>query len=91
MKLHRNLGVTQISVCMMPQKIREGWLDGTGRPLSRKIEVDEVYIGASERNKHESKKLKSGRGERSANLRLPVRKTAPASESKQKWLTAQTS
>ena len=84
MKLHRDLRVIQISACMMPQNIREGWLEGTGIPLSGKIKVDEVYIGARERNKHESKKLKSGRGERSANLRLPVQKTAPASESKRK-------
>ena len=62
MKLHRDLGVTQKTAWMMAQKIREGWIKGTSGPVGGGVEFDEAFIGGRERNKHESKKTKAGRG-----------------------------
>ena len=61
MKLHRDIGVTQKTAWFMLHRIREAWnqvadsLDGT-------VEADEAYFGGLEKNKHEAKKLKAGRG-----------------------------
>ena len=68
MKLHRDLGITQKSAWYMEHRIRERWDDETTDKFSGAVEVDEIYIGGKERNKHEDKKLKAGRG--------PVGKTA---------------
>ena len=62
MKLHRDLGITQKTAWMMAQKIREGWIKGTSGPVGGGVEFDETFIGGRERNKHESKKAKAGRG-----------------------------
>ena len=61
MKLHRDIGVTQSTAWFMLQRIRKAW--EAKEPLfAGPIEVDETYIGGKETNKHESKKLKAGRG-----------------------------
>lgn len=61
MKLHRDLGITQKSAWHLAHRIRETWNDETQK-LSGTVEVDETYMGGLERNKHNDKKLKSGRG-----------------------------
>ena len=67
MKLHRDLGISQKAAWHMAHRIRET-LAAQGSKFSGPVEVDETYIGGKERNKHESKRLKAGRG--------PVGKTA---------------
>ena len=45
----------------MLQRLREACA-GKMEKLSGMIEIDETFIGGKEANKHESKKLKMGRG-----------------------------
>ena len=61
MKLHRDLNITQKSAWYMAHRIRETWDDETER-FAGPVEADETYVGGLEKNKHESKKLKAGRG-----------------------------
>ena len=61
MKLHRDLDITQKSAWYMLQRIRAFYIE-THEPFAGESEVDESYFGGKEANKHESKKLKAGRG-----------------------------
>ena len=63
LQLAKEIGVTQKSAWFMLQRLREA-MSGPDSidKLRGIIEVDECFIGGKERNKHESKKLKMGRG-----------------------------
>ena len=62
MKLHRDLDITQKSAWHLAHRLRTALAEDGGWPFAGPVEVDETYMGGRERNKHESKKLKAGRG-----------------------------
>lgn len=67
LQLSKEIGITQKSAWFLLQRLREAC--GNQLEVLRGIvEVDESYFGGTEGNKHESKKLRQGRG--------PVGKTA---------------
>lgn len=61
MQLAKEIGVTQKSAWFMLGRLREACA-GEFEKLRGMVEVDEAYFGGKESNKHESKKLKAGRG-----------------------------
>jgi transposase-like protein len=63
MQLAKEIGITQKSAWFMLQRLREACgTTGSGGKLSGLVEIDECFVGGKEANKHESKKLKMGRG-----------------------------
>ena len=62
MKLHRKLGITRKSTWHLAHRLRAGFASPGGL-FTGPVEVDEIYIGGKERNKHASRKLNAGRGQ----------------------------
>ncbi len=60
-KLSRELNITQKSAWHLGHRLRAGFARPDGL-FAGPVEVDEVYIGGKERNKHASRKLRAGRG-----------------------------
>ena len=61
-QLAEDIGVTQRMAWHMLQRIRHAVGDDENTPLCGTIEADETFLGGEERNKHESRKLRQGRG-----------------------------
>ena len=61
-QLSKYIGVTQKTAWFMLQRIRHVFETGSFEKLTGEVEMDEAYIGGSDKNKHHSKKLKTRTG-----------------------------
>lgn len=61
LQLSKEIGIMQKSAWFVLHRLREA-CGGDLTKLQGLIEIDETYVGGIEANKHESKKLKQGRG-----------------------------
>src|ERR1039457_6496359 len=61
MQMAKEIGITQKSAWFVLHRLREACNNDTSK-LSGLVEIDETFVGGKESNKHESRKLKAGRG-----------------------------
>src|ERR1700687_4997259 len=62
LQLSKEIGITQKSAWFVLHRLREACGGSNLSRLKGIIEIDETFVGGIEKNKHESKKLKTGRG-----------------------------
>jgi len=61
-QLGAQLGIRQQSAWRLLMRIRKGMEEDWGRKLQGIVEIDAMYVGGVEKNKHADKKLHQGRG-----------------------------
>ena len=61
-EISRALKLSQKTTWFMSHRIREAMRAGSFDKMTGTVESDETYVGGLEKNKHEHKKLKAGRG-----------------------------
>lgn len=71
LQLSRDLGITQKTAWFVLHRIREMLKEKEPVMLQNEVEIDEVYIGGKNKNRHNNKKVKESQG-RSTKDKTPV-------------------
>ena len=72
LQLSRDLDVTQKTAWFILHRVREMLADNDPELFKTMVEVDEVYIGGKEKNKHRRKRTNYGQGGYLADTKIPV-------------------